>query len=174
MRISAIVGVILLAALMSACATIKPHETVSSIGPYQNFSGRLMVIEPSRRWQVMVHWDGQPDRGQVRLTHAVSNRIILVSWEGEQIRMADNQNPADGWKLVNHSQLRSTGIILPPQQLAMILNGRVPAPLKEQKPNLWRGKIDGALILLKWTEEQKRLAITDITHGREVILIIQP
>jgi hypothetical protein len=174
MRIPAAVGVILLTLLMSACATIERHETVSSIGPYQNFTGRLIVIEPTRRWQAIIHWDGQPDRGQVRLIHAASNRIVLISWEGEQIHMRDNQSPAEGWKLIDNRQLRSMGIILPPQQLAMILNGRIPHALKEQKPNLWKGKIDGALVILKWIDARKRLEITDMTHGREAILIIQP
>ena len=174
MRIPASIGMILLTLLMSACATIERHEAVSSIGPYQNFTGRLIVIEPTRRWQAVIHWDGQPDRGQVRLIHAASNRIVLVSWEGEQIRMTDNQNPVDGWKHIDNSQLQSVGIILPPQQLAMILNGRVPHYLKEQKPNLWRGKIDGTLVLLKWIEARKRLEITDMAHGRKAILMIQP
>jgi outer membrane biogenesis lipoprotein LolB len=165
---------ILLTLLMSACATIERHEAVSSIGPYQNFTGRLIVIEPTRRWQAIIHWDGQPDKGQIRLTHAASNRIVLVSWEGERIRMIDNQNPADGWKLIDNRQLQSTGIILPPQQLAMILNGTVPHFLKEQKPNLWRGKTNGTLVLLKWIDTRKRLEITDMTHGRKAILMIQP
>ncbi len=174
MRIPVSIGMILLTLLMSACATIERHEAVSSIGPYQNFTGRLIVIEPTRRWQAIIHWDGQPDKGQIRLTHAASNRIVLVSWEGERIRMIDNQNPADGWKLIDNRQLQSTGIILPPQQLAMILNGTVPHFLKEQKPNLWRGKIDGTLVLLKWIDTRKRLEITDMTHGRKAILMIQP
>ena len=174
MRLPASVGVILLAALISSCATIKPHQSVSSIGPYQNFTGRLIVIEPARRWQVIIHWDGQPDRGQVRLTHAASNRIVLVSWDGKEIRMSDNRDPVDGWKIIDHSHLQSMGIILPPQQLAMILNGTIPHSLKEQKPNLWKGKINGALLVLKWTEERRRLEITDIAHGREAVLVIQP
>jgi hypothetical protein len=174
MRVPVSVGIILLTLLMSACATIERHEIISSIGPYQNFTGRLIVIEPSRRWQAIIHWDGQPDRGQVRLIHAASNRIVLVSWENKQMRMTDNQSPVEGGKLIDNRQLRSMGIILPPQQLAMILNGRIPHSLKEQKPNLWRGKIDGTLVLLKWIDTRKRLEITDITHGRKAILIIQP
>ncbi len=174
MRVPASIGIILLILLISACATIERHESVSSIGPYRNFTGRLIVIEPTRRWQAMIHWDAQPDRGQVRLTHAASNRIVLVSWEGERIRMTDNQSPTGSWKYIDNSQLQSMGIILPPQQLAMILGGRIPHALKEQKTNLWRGKIDGALILLKWIDTRKRLEITDMTHGRKAILIIQP
>jgi mRNA-degrading endonuclease RelE of RelBE toxin-antitoxin system len=88
--------------------------------------------------------------------------------------MRDNQSPVEDWKPIDNRQLRSMGIILPPQQLAMILNGRIPHTLKEQKPNLWRGKIDGTLLLLKWIDTRKRLEITDITHGREAILMIQP
>jgi len=174
MRLPASVGLLLLAALISSCATVMPHRGVSSIGPYQSFTGRLIVIEPTRRWQVIIHWDGQPDRGQVRLTHAASNRIIQVSWDGKEIRMRDNRNPVDGWKIIDHSHLQSMGIILPPQQLAMILNGSIPPSLKEKKPNLWKGKMNDTLLLLKWTEERRRLEITDIEHGREAILVIQP
>jgi len=158
--------------LMSACATIKPHETSSSIGPYQSFTGRLIVIEPNRRWQVIIHWNGQPERGEVRLTHAASNRIVILSWEGEEMRMSDNQNPTRGWHHIDSNQLNAMGIILPPQQLAMIFSGEIPRSLKQKEPNLWRGKIGNALIRLKWIEQRKRLEITDITHGREAILMI--
>ena len=174
MRISLGAGMILLTVLISACATTVPHATVSSIGPYQNFTGRLIIIEPTRRWQVMIDWNGQPERGKARLTHAASNRIVMVSWEGDRTRMSDNQNPVDGWKFINNSQLQSMGVILPPQKLAMILNGRIPRAFKEQKPNQWRGKIDGTLLLLKWNDSHKKLEITDTAHGKKAILMIQP
>ena len=174
MTIPANIGIILITFLISACATIEKHEAASSIGPYKNFTGRLIVIEPARRWQATIHWNGEPDKGQVRLIHAASNRIILLSWEGERMQMADNQSPVEGWELIDNRQLQSMGIILPPQQLAMILSGRIPHTLKEQQPDLWRGKIDGTLVLLKWIDALKRLEITDITHGRKATLLIQP
>ncbi len=172
MRLFAAIGAVLLMILVSGCATIKPHETSSSIGPYQSFTGRLIVIEPNRRWQVVIHWNGQPERGEVRLTHAASNRIVLLSWEGESMRMTDNQSPISGWRHIDSDMLRKMGIILPPQQLAMIFSGRIPSTLKEQGPNLWRGVIDKSQIRLKWIDQRKRLEITDITHGREAILMI--
>jgi len=174
MRVPLTAGVILLTAIISGCATIQPDEPPSSIGPYQTFSGRLIVIEPNRRWQVLIHWNGQPEQGEVRLTHAASNRIVLLSWHGAQMRISDNQNPTPGWRHVDNDQLHAMGIILPPQKLAMIFSGKIPSSLKEKEPNLWRGKIGNSLIRLKWINKRNRLEITDITHGREAILMIRP
>jgi len=173
MRVPATVGAILLTVLMSACATIKPHETALSIGPYQNFTGRLMVIEPTRRWQVMIYWNGTPEEGVARLTHAASNRIIQLSWHHETMLMLDNQSPGQAWKSITSEEMASNGIILPPQKLALILTGKLPKTLVWKSRGKWEGKINGIFLHVKWSDEKHRLELTDITHGRKAILIIE-
>ena len=173
MRIPATVGALLLSVLISACATVKPHDTTSGTASYQQFSGRLIVIEPTRRWQVMIQWDGTPERGLARLTHAASNRIIQLSWLHERIQMLDNQGATQQWQNITTQKLASNGIILPPQKLAMILSGNPPETLIRKNNGEWEGKIDGAFLRVRWSNENHRLELTDVTHGRRAILIIE-
>ncbi|MDX8402934.1 MAG: hypothetical protein R8K54_00820 [Mariprofundaceae bacterium] len=165
---------IMVALLITACATTGQHKKTGVIGPYTTFSGRLIVIEPARRWQVMVNWDGTPNKGVVRLTHAASHRIVKISWHHDAILMLDNQSPIHEWRAVNSEEVISSGIILPPQQLASILSGNLPESLLQKKPGEWKGKLNGAFLRIRWSADSHRLELMDITHGRKAILIIQP
>jgi len=147
---------------------------MASIGPYSKFSGRLIVIEPTRRWQVLVNWDGTPERGLIRLTHAASNRIIQLSWHDDITHILDNRDPAGEWKAVTKEEIIKQGVILPPQQLALILSGKLPKSFIQKKPGRWQGKINKTFLKIKWSAEKHKLELMDITHGRQAILIIQP
>lgn len=173
-RTTGIITAIIAALLVSACATTVQHHRESVIGPYTTFSGRLIVIEPARRWQVMLNWDGTPEKGIARLTHAASNRIVQLSWNHETIQILDNQSPVREWKNVSEEEIISNGIILPPQQIAAILSGSLPETLIQKKPGEWEGKLNGAYLRVRWSAEKNRLELLDITHGRKAILIIQP
>ncbi len=168
------IAVIIAALWMTACATTGPYKEDLVIGPYTAFSGRLIVIEPARRWQVMVNWNGTPEKGLVRLTHAASGRIVQISWHHDTIRILDNQAPEQKWRTVHREELISNGIILPPQQLASILSGQLPEMLVRKRPGEWEGKINGIFLRIKWSPGNHRLELIDITHGRTAIIIIQP
>ncbi|MES0372047.1 MAG: hypothetical protein ABUK11_07180 [Mariprofundaceae bacterium] len=173
-RITNIIPAIIAALMVSACATTGQHHKESVIGPYTTFSGRLIVIEPARRWQAVLNWDGTPEKGELRLTHAASNRIVKLSWHHDSIRILDNQSPVHEWRGISGEELVSNGIILPPQQLALILSGNMPKRLIQKKPGTWEGKLNEAFLRIKWSAEKQRLELMDITHGRKAILIIQP
>ncbi|HKI60219.1 MAG TPA: lipoprotein insertase outer membrane protein LolB [Mariprofundaceae bacterium] len=167
-------ALLIITLLSGGCATTKTHEPVTSIGPFNTFTGRLIVIEPTRRWQVIVDWNGVPDKGVVRLTHAASNRIVQVAWDHENMQIRDNADRSHQWKSVSKQTLSENGIILPPQQLARILSDDMPGDLIEKRPGEWEGRIDASFLRIKWSEKQQRLELTDMTHGRTAILIIQP
>lgn len=161
------------ALLLTSCATTKTDERRDGIGPYSELTGRLLIMQPSQRWQVALEWRGTPDAGHARLTHAASNRIVEIEWLQAAIRMRDNQQqPA--WKQVSESQLAEQGIIMPPQQLAALLNGTLPTTLKRRGENRWEGTVRDSYLKLTWQPDAQRLSITDITHGNSLVLIIQP
>ncbi len=160
--------------MLSGCAKqVSLFEKHATIGPYQHFSGRLIVIEPKRRWQVVVQWRANSaDRGELRLTHAATGTVVELRWAGDQMQIRDSS--AKYWKAVNHEELANHGIVIPPQQLASILLGKMPAHFKEKKPHLWESRDHGYPIRLKWYDSTKRLVMSDLKHGRQATLIIQP
>ena len=171
---SGIFALLIFTLLTSGCATTKPHEPATSIGPFNTFTGRLIVIEPTRRWQVIVDWTGTPAEGIVRLTHAATNRIVQVAWDHEAMQIRDNADHSHQWRNVSKQTLSENGIILPPHQMAQILSGDMPVELVEKRDGEWEGRIDDSFIRIKWLDEQQRLELIDMTHGRTAILIIQP
>jgi len=160
----------------SSCATIRdrqePARVPSAIGPYRNFSGRLIVIEPTRRWQVMLKWQAETAaQGRVRLTHAASNRVAELQWQHENIQMRDNEHP--DWQIIGRQKLAEMGIVMPPQQLASILLGNMPAHFQRKNDNTWESRQTGDLIRLHWQADRRKLSLTDIRHGRQATLIIE-
>lgn len=160
--------------LFTGCATTGQHRPAATeIGPYSTFAARLVVIDAARRWQVMVDWNGTPEQGALRLTHAASNRIIRIRWHHDGIQMLDNQDRTQNWRSISVSELYSHGVILPPQQLSRILMGDIPGALIQKSSGDWEGRLNGTFIRIRWSAGKQRLELTDITHGRKAILIIQ-
>lgn len=159
---------------LSGCGKQMPLSDHNiAIGPYQHLSGRLIVIEPKRRWQVAIKWHANsPDRGNLRLLHAATGTVVEFRWIGEKMQLRDSSSKL--WKSVTHEKLAGHGIVIPPQQLALILLGKIPAHFKEQKPSVWESREHGHPIRLKWYDNTKRLVMSDIKHGRQATLIIQP
>ncbi|MFQ5518540.1 MAG: lipoprotein insertase outer membrane protein LolB [Mariprofundus sp.] len=148
-------------------------HTPVSIGPFATFSGRLIVIEPTRRWQVALTWQAEkPELGQLRITHAATATVVELRWQGQQMQVRDNQQP--GWRHIGPEQLSEHGIVIPPQQLAAILLGQMPVHFRAKKPGNWESTAHGHLIRLRWQQSANKLTMTDIKHGRKATLIIQP
>jgi len=165
----------LLLLVLSGCASTahRTSDSESSIGPYPAFSGRLIVIEPTKRWQVLLTWQAKtPDQGALRIVHAATNTIVELRWQGTNMDIRDNQQPA--WRPVGRAQLSEHGIVIPPQELAAILLGRMPAHFRKRSANTWDSTAGGTLIRLKWKQQAHSLSMTDIKHGRKATLIIQP
>lgn len=172
MRLPALLAVII-ALLFTGCATTGKQPPAAEIGPYTAFAGRLIVIDAARRWQVMVDWNGTPEQGALRLTHAASNRIIRIRWHYDDIQMLDNLDRTQSWRSISVPELYSHGVILPPQQLSRILMGEIPGTLTRKNLGEWEGRLNGTFIRIRWLSGNQRLELTDITHGRKAILMIQ-
>ncbi|GAV19704.1 hypothetical protein MMIC_P0656 [Mariprofundus micogutta] len=164
---------LLLGLLVAGCAKKIDTETATGIGPYPEFSGRLIVIEPKRRWQVSVNWQSSsPEKGWLRLTHAVSGTVVDFRWSHDFMEVRDNNNGY--WKNISQQQLGKQGIVLPPQQLASVLLDEMPSHFKKKNGNTWESTASGSLIRLEWKAEKQQLIMTDMLHGRRATLIIQP
>jgi len=162
--------------LMTAC-THQPmieHTSSSQNKVWQRFDGKLLVIEPTRRWQVLIHWDADLTQGKTRLTHIATSRIIELKWNQEHTYMRDNQTQHGQWKEIDHALLMQYGIILPPQMLSKILHNQIPSSLQSKGYETWQGRLYGSSIRLHWTHDRHQLNIIDISHGRTAILRIQP
>jgi hypothetical protein len=145
----------------------------SAIGPYPDFSGRLIVIEPARRWQVLLKWQAETaEQGRVRLTHAATGSVVELQWQHEKIQVRDNKHP--DWQIIGQQKLAELGIVMPPQQLASVLLGNMPAHFKRKNGNTWESRQTGDLIRLHWQASRQKLSMTDIKHGRRATLIIGP
>ena len=170
--------------LPSACSslpgktpTTTSMEKTSVIGPYSEFSGRLLVMQPRRRWQVSLQWaSSNPEQGWLRLTHAASNSVVELRWQDQEMQLRSNTHTA--WQAISEQQLAEQGIVLPPQQLAALFLGRIPEhfvqkPAEGQNEIIWETLGMKPFIRLQWRASSQRLSMTDMTHGRRAILIIQ-
>jgi len=160
---------------LSSCATVPDSQSTANvpaaIGPYPDFSGRLIVIEPKRRWQVLLKWQAETaEQGKVRLTHAATNKVVELQWQDKQIQVRDNEHP--DWQIIGQQKLTELGIVLPLQQLANILLGNIPAHFKHKNNNTWESRQTGSLIRLHWQANRQKLSMTDLKHGRQATLFV--
>jgi len=171
----ACMAVMLLSGGCASTSLYQPNEsaTAVSIGPYPAFSGRLIVIEPSKRWQVLIKWKAeQPEHGWLRISHAATGTVVELRWQGKAMQIRDNSAP--DWKPIGLEQLSKHGIVIPPQMLAAILLGQMPAHFKQTDDRIWQSRQSGSLIRLRWQPQTHKLTMTDMKHGRKATLIIQP
>ena len=175
LTIRTVVMAVLAISLLAGCATVSktPEPTTPVIGPYPAFSGRLLVIEPNKRWQVSIDWHAeQPDTGELRLTHAASGTVIELNWQKPDMQLRDSRHPR--FRSLASAELAAQGLFLPPWTLASILLGNMPPEFEETRTGEWQAHLNDALVRLQWQQQEKRLTLTDITHGRQATLIITP
>jgi len=164
----------LLGLLLAGCAgkSSLSHDEAVTIGPYAQFTGRLIVMEPNRRWQVLVDWRADhPGAGRVRMTHAASGLVLQLRWQGGQMALRDNRHPA--WRAIDEAALAKEGIILPPWDLAAILLGQMPDRFEPHGNGRWEDRRDGRLLRLDWQPSKRKLVVSDIRHGRVATLLIR-
>ncbi|MDQ6966146.1 MAG: hypothetical protein Q9M23_04395, partial [Mariprofundaceae bacterium] len=146
-------------------------EQEAGIGPFTSVHARLLVIEPSKRWQVLLDWHADsPTSGHARMSHAASNTVVELRWQHDAIEMRDNASPA--WRKLSTAQLAEQGIVVSPYTLSRFLAGRIPAGFTQRKVNLWESRRAGGIIRVQWHAQAKRLEISDIRHGKRATLII--
>ncbi|MDX8407337.1 MAG: lipoprotein insertase outer membrane protein LolB [Mariprofundaceae bacterium] len=176
-----LIAVLLLPAACSSLPGKTPTTThmekTAVMGPYSEFSGRLLVMQPRRRWQVSLQWAASsPGQGWLRLSHAASNSVIELRWQNQDMQLRSNTHTA--WQAISERQLAEQGIVLPPQQLAALLLGHVPDHFVQKPGNgrddiIWESQGLKSFMRLQWRASSQRLSMTDMTHGRRAILIIQ-
>jgi len=170
--------------LLNACASLSftpPESTIRqasqasnklSIGPYASFSGRLIVFDPSRRWQVSIDWQAtQANTGKIRLTHALSGTVVDFRWTDNHMQVRDDKVPY--WRSIQQTELTELGIVLPPSQLASILLNQTPAHFHQIKSDTWESMNSGSPIRLRWQEKLRTLTIKDVKQHRTARLIIK-
>lgn len=162
---------LLVCLFVAGCATIPESSQAPSIGPYRTISARLLVIEPTRRWQVMLDWqtDG-PSSGRARLVHAASDTIVEVRWQKNSIELRDNRSPR--WRRVSAAQLSEQGIVVTPYTLSQFLAGRLPSGFYKTGPDTWEARRDDTIIRVGWNPATHHLNLTDVRDGRQATLII--
>jgi len=128
------------------------------------------VIEPKRRWQVMLDWQANQTTGHARLVHAASGNIVELRWKKDYIQLRDNHAP--DWRRVNMQQLAKHGIVISPHTLSLFLNGKIPPGFHKTSLNNWENRQNGSLIRVTWQHDIKRLTLSDIRHGRRATLMI--
>jgi hypothetical protein len=175
MTLSVRSSLVVLLLSFSSCAAVWDKQSSvnmpSVIGPYGSFSGRLIVIEPARRWQVLLEWQAETaELGRVRLTHAATSTVVELQWQYEKIQVRNNKHP--DWQTIGQQELAELGIVIPPQQLASILLGKMPAHFKRKNNNTWESRQTGGLVRLQWQASRQKLSLTDIKHGRQAMLFI--
>ena len=167
-----------LALSLNACAWVMPilqppasQLTPTAIGPYSSFSGRLLVMQPSKRWQVAIDWQARTaETGTIRLSHALSGTVVDFRWTDTSMQVRDNTLPY--WRYIQQQELTKHGLVIPPSQLASILLGHIPKHFIAKKPGTWESRASGSLIRLRWQARLKKLTLTDLKHGRIAKLII--
>jgi len=143
-----------------------------SIGPYSSFSGRLIVFDSERRWQVSLDWQAaRPDTGKLRLSHALTGTVVDFRWTKDGMQVRDNKAPY--WRPIQQQELAKHGIVIPPSQLASILLNQTPSHFQRIKHDTWQSTESGSPIQLRWQEKLHSLTIIDIQHHRTARLIIK-
>lgn len=161
---------IVLVGVLAACAKQSPEIRTQTL---TEFTGRLIVIEPARRWQVLVNWHSTDrDSGKLRLTHAATGRIIELHWQKNQMRLRDNQAAFTSWKNIDLKDLASFGISLQPNDISLFLAGQTPSGFAVTAKNRWTGKRMDSLLKVKWIQNRNQLRITDATLGKTAILTV--
>ncbi len=166
--------------LAAACAPRHPAPATpqAGIGPWPSFDGRLIVIEPARRWQALVHWQAAtPERGEARFTHAASGFVLEIRWHGDAILMRDSRHRQ--WRGIPPETLARAGIWLPPRELAALLLGRIPRDFRPVRATgeasggqRWQARRGGRLLRIEWQPAARRLRLVDVTRGASATLIL--
>ncbi|MDQ6975289.1 MAG: hypothetical protein Q9M22_01855 [Mariprofundaceae bacterium] len=160
--------------MLTACASspYKTDNTVPNIGPYHDFSARLLVMEPKHRWQVMLRWVGDEQSGYARLTHGASGRVLQIRWQGKNTALLDNQQLPAYWRPISQKELAKRGLIVSPSILAAILHNHIPVELRYKHDGKWKGYGSWRGITMFWQPDRHSLSLSDISKGREVRIII--
>ncbi len=152
---------------MSGC--IK-HAELPDFQPVTDFSGRILVMTTTKRFQLEVDWHADLRAGNMRLTHAASGRVIDVAWQDERMRIRDNQQ-GGRWRDLPVQALKDMGILLPPWQMARVFLGKLPDSMTSKDNRTWQGLWHGSLLKIRWGQTQQRVELMDMRQGWRAVVI---
>jgi hypothetical protein len=160
--------VVLLLLTLAACA--KHDAGQLSFLPITTFSGRLLVIDQKHRFQVEIDWQAEEKQGKLRLTHALSGRVVHVTWQDEKMFWHDNAQNIS-WEPLSRQALLDMGVILPPWVLAKVFLGDYPSTMHSKDNRLWKGRWGSNELKIKWASEQQRVELVDFKQGKRAVVI---
>jgi len=163
-------GLQLLLLVLMATGCVKHSNTQQDFEPITTFSGRLLVVSPEKRFQVDVDWQGTSEKGQLRLTHGLSGRVVDVAWLGQRMRWRDSSQTQQ-WHELSEKGLLDMGVLLPPWILAKVFARKMPPSMKAKGNNVWQGVWGVVPLKIKWIGGQRRVEMTDMKHGRRAVVI---
>ncbi len=132
-----------------------------------------MVMEPNHIWQAMLYWQAkQPDEGEIRIVHAMSGRIVELTWQHDRMWLRDNQARNPKWRRISKKELVSRGLLISPRELSEFLSGRVPSGFQPKGSDRWIVRRSNRHVRVEWNAQKKRLVFSDIQHGRKATLVI--
>lgn len=156
--------------LLASCAKTPSKMKSPALA---EFTGRLIVIEPTRRWQVLISWHSLgKNEGWLRLNHAATGRIIELRWRNKMMWLRDNQAARANWQGITLEDLRSYGISLFPNDITLFLAGQTPPDFIAAGEGMWRGIRMDHTLHVKWIQSKRHLRITDVSMGKIAILMI--
>lgn len=127
-------------------------------------------MDPKHRFQVEMDWQANEEKGELRLTHALSGRVVHVIWQGEKMFWRDNEQIL-AWQPLSTAALREMGVILPPWTLAKVFLGDYPQTMHTKDGRLWKGRWDTVELEIRWASEQQRVVLVDFKHGKRAVVI---
>lgn len=162
---------ILFGVLLLGLVNCAKHEVMQAqLKPIHSFSGRILVMDISHRFQLELDWNGDEKQGELKLTHGLSGRIVNVQWLGQNILWHDNES-ALAWQPLSAEALSDMGVILPPWALARIFLADLPVSMHSKDGSTWQGLMDGQALKIVWGDQQQRVSISDTRKGRKVVVI---
>lgn len=158
----------LLPFILGAC--VKQNTVVEKFTPVSAFSGRILVMSQSHRFQLAVDWKSRGEQGEMRLTHGSSGRIVDIVWRNKKMRWRDNAQSVL-WADLSEQALIEMGVILPPWLLANIFLGEMPDTMVTEDNRAWKGTWAENRLSVRWASKQQKVDLLDIKHGRRVVVV---
>lgn len=146
------------------------HEMNAAFESKHDFSGRLLVMGASHRFQVEMDWAGDAGQGSIRLTHGMSGRIVDVRWQGRVMAWRDNQQ-SQAWQPLTEIDLQNMGVIFPPWVMARVFTGDLPDTMVSKDQRIWQGTMAGNELKIVWASAQQKVELTDIKNGRKAVVV---
>ena len=149
---------------------MKHVDRLATFNPVHAFSGRLLVMTNTQRFQTEIDWRASDSKGALKLTHASSGKIVELMWQRKEMRWRDSSRTSL-WQPVQKEKLEEMGILLAPWQLHRVFTGKLPATMETHDMRNWKGNWDGEKISVQWASAQQKVEISDFSRGSRIVVM---